>query len=125
MGLSAWNNWIAVKKEQLSSNKWDVENGVELLEKSLLKLTADELNFMLSLFVGEISKPNGISYDPDHLFYLCLCLQQYLHVNGRHDNIFMDSLYSLFTDTLNEKILNRANDDSIQLHNDSSKYISW
>lgn len=71
-------------------------------KSDLLQLTADELNYSLSLFVKEVRKPNGSEYAPDTIYYLVLGIQQYLYENGRIDNIFTDVFYDNFTNCLDE-----------------------
>ncbi|XP_046687465.1 zinc finger MYM-type protein 3-like [Homalodisca vitripennis] len=84
--------------EKLSSTN----KKIKPFKSDILQLTADELNYSLCLFVKEVKKPNGSEYAPDTIYYLCLGIQQYLFENGRIDNIFTDSYYEPFTDSLDE-----------------------
>lgn len=65
----------------------------------------------------QVKKPSGADYAPDTIFYLCLGIQQYLFENGRIDNIFTDSYFETFTDTLDEMARKFTT-----LFNDQSKY---
>lgn len=46
------------------------------LKDSLLSLSQTELNQSLSRFVKEVRRPNGESYAPDSILYLCLSIQK-------------------------------------------------
>ncbi|KAF7993472.1 hypothetical protein HCN44_010067 [Aphidius gifuensis] len=100
-GVNAWRQWVSNKNIELEK-KCTSTRKVKLFKTELLQLTADELNYTLSLFVKEVRKPNGAEYAPDTIYYLCLGIQQYLFENNRIDNIFTDTYYEKFTDCLDE-----------------------
>ncbi|XP_017876880.1 zinc finger MYM-type protein 3 isoform X2 [Ceratina calcarata] len=100
-GVNAWRQWIVAKNAELEKQSTPTRK-IKLFKTDLLQLTADELNYLLCLFVKEVRKPNGAEYAPDTIYYLCLGIQQYLFENNRIDNIFTDSYYERFTDCLNE-----------------------
>lgn len=90
------------KNEQIEQAAAAAGKKAKTFNTNILKLTTDELNYLLCRFVKEVRKPNGIEYAPDTVYYLCLSIQQYLFENGRIDNIFTDSYYEQFTDALDE-----------------------
>ncbi|XP_003701550.2 zinc finger protein without children [Megachile rotundata] len=100
-GVNAWRQWVVTKNAELEKQSTPLRK-MKLFKTDLLQLTADELNYSLCLFVKEVRKPNGAEYAPDTIYYLCLGIQQYLFENNRIDNIFTDSYYEKFTDSLNE-----------------------
>uniref|UniRef100_A0A672Q8U5 Zinc finger MYM-type containing 2 n=1 Tax=Sinocyclocheilus grahami TaxID=75366 RepID=A0A672Q8U5_SINGR len=69
---------------------------------SLLSLSPAELNQSLSHFVKEVRRPNGESYTPDSLLYLCLSIQKHLQDKGRTDDLFGDPQYHMFGEELNK-----------------------
>lgn len=42
------------------------------LKEDLLSHTTAELNYGLAHFVSEVRRPNGETYAPDSIYYLCL-----------------------------------------------------
>lgn len=67
--MNAWKQWISVKNglmDQGSSRKF------KNFKTDLLQLTPSELNYSLSLFVKEVTRPNGQPYTAGALFYLLL-----------------------------------------------------
>uniref|UniRef100_A0A673KTL4 TRASH domain-containing protein n=1 Tax=Sinocyclocheilus rhinocerous TaxID=307959 RepID=A0A673KTL4_9TELE len=73
-----------------------------VLSFSLLSLSPAELNQSLSRFVKEVRRPNGESYTPDSLLYLCLSIQKHLQDKGRTDDLFGDPQYHMFGEELNK-----------------------
>uniref|UniRef100_A0A3Q0TCB0 Si:ch211-266o15.1 n=1 Tax=Amphilophus citrinellus TaxID=61819 RepID=A0A3Q0TCB0_AMPCI len=67
------------------------------VKEDVLQCNSAELSFGLSRFIKEVRRPNGETYSPDSIFYLCLGIQQHLFMMGRIENIFTDQLYSQFT----------------------------
>uniref|UniRef100_A0A667ZJM4 TRASH domain-containing protein n=1 Tax=Myripristis murdjan TaxID=586833 RepID=A0A667ZJM4_9TELE len=67
-----------------------------VLKEDILQCDSTELSFALCRFIKEVRRPNGETYSPDSIFYLCLGIQQYLFEKGRIENIFTDELYNLF-----------------------------
>ncbi|MBN3294533.1 ZMYM2 protein, partial [Polypterus senegalus] len=97
-GVNAWKRWVL-----MTDSKEEQENTKSVrLKGDLLKHTAAELNYALSRFVCDIRRPNGESYEPDSIYYLCLAIQQHLCENGRKDNIFCDTYYQMFIQELNK-----------------------
>ncbi|XP_068000495.1 zinc finger MYM-type protein 2 isoform X2 [Melanerpes formicivorus] len=103
-GVNAWKHWVKSRcldeelpeLEELKSTK-----SVKLKE-DLLSHTSAELNYGLTHFVNEIRRPNGESYAPDSIYYLCLGIQEYLYGSNRKDNIFIDPIYQTFEQELNK-----------------------
>ncbi|KAJ4939910.1 hypothetical protein JOQ06_029346 [Pogonophryne albipinna] len=90
-GVKAWRSWVQQQNQQPTrSNMVDVKEDV-------LQCDSAELSFGLSHFITDVRRPNGETYSPDSIFYLCLGIQQYLFSKGRIENIFTDELYSQFT----------------------------
>ncbi|XP_065202335.1 zinc finger MYM-type protein 4 [Planococcus citri] len=102
IGIRAWKQWLLAKNEQLEQAATAANKKAKTFNLNILKLTTDELNYLLCLFVKEVRKPNGDEYAPDTIYYLCLSIQQYLFENGRIDNIFTDTFYEPFTNALDE-----------------------
>lgn len=96
--LSVWNRWLAAKNilACLANEK------PKLFGTNILKLTIDELNYLLCKFVKEIRQQNGAEYAADSVYYFCLRIQQYLFLNGSINNIFLNDLYQPFINALDE-----------------------
>ncbi|KAF1375130.1 hypothetical protein PFLUV_G00236280 [Perca fluviatilis] len=89
-GVKAWKSWVQQRnKHQRESNPVDIK-------EDILQCDSAELSYALSCFIREVRRPNGETYSPDSIFYLCLGIQQYLFMEGRIENIFNDPLYSQF-----------------------------
>uniref|UniRef100_A0A3B4YN85 Zinc finger MYM-type protein 4-like n=1 Tax=Seriola lalandi dorsalis TaxID=1841481 RepID=A0A3B4YN85_SERLL len=86
-GVKAWKSWVQQRNKQ--PQELDIK-------EDILQCDSAELSFALSRFVREVRRPNGETYSPDSIFYLCLGIQQYLFMQGRIQNIFTDELYSQF-----------------------------
>ncbi|XP_045918869.1 zinc finger MYM-type protein 4 isoform X3 [Micropterus dolomieu] len=89
-GVKAWKSWVQQRNKQSREL-----NPVDIKE-DILQCDSTELSFALSRFIREVRRPNGETYSPDSIFYLCLGLQQYLFMKGRIENIFTDELYTQF-----------------------------
>ncbi|XP_030615048.1 zinc finger MYM-type protein 4 isoform X2 [Archocentrus centrarchus] len=89
-GVKAWRSWVRQHKKQPQ-----ISDLVEVKE-DVLQCNSAELSFGLSRFIKEVRRPNGETYSPDSIFYLCLGIQQHLFMTGRIENIFTDQLYSQF-----------------------------
>ncbi|XP_023287336.1 zinc finger MYM-type protein 4-like [Seriola lalandi dorsalis] len=89
-GVKAWKSWVQQR------NKQPQESNLVDIKEDILQCDSAELSFALSRFVREVRRPNGETYSPDSIFYLCLGIQQYLFMQGRIQNIFTDELYSQF-----------------------------
>ncbi|XP_033497990.1 zinc finger MYM-type protein 4-like isoform X3 [Epinephelus lanceolatus] len=89
-GVKAWRSWVQQR------NKHQKESNIVDIKEDVLQCDSAELSFALSCFIREVRRPNGETYSPDSIFYLCLGIQQYLFMKGRIENIFTDALYSQF-----------------------------
>ncbi|TKS86291.1 Zinc finger MYM-type protein 4 [Collichthys lucidus] len=89
-GVKAWRTWVQQRNKQPRE-----PNPVDIKE-DVLQCDSAELSFALSRFIKEARRPNGETYSPDSIFYLCLGIQQYLFTKGRIENIFTDEMYSQF-----------------------------
>ncbi|KAG8192532.1 hypothetical protein JTE90_015167 [Oedothorax gibbosus] len=101
-GVNAWKQWVALKNglmERGSSRKF------KSFKTDLLLLSPSELSYSLSLFVKEVSKPNGQPYSAGTLFYLLLGIQYYMNENGRTDDLFSDEVYSSFAEHFHDVLL--------------------
>ncbi|XP_066562569.1 zinc finger MYM-type protein 2 isoform X1 [Amia ocellicauda] len=110
-GINAWKRWVSTTATAVTEGTEDNQEQEQpkqtkpvRLKRNLLSHSAAELNYGLSRFVSEVRRPNGESYAPDSVFYLCLGIQQYLQENGRTDNIFTDPYYQLFGQELNKTL---------------------
>ncbi|XP_061598825.1 zinc finger MYM-type protein 4-like isoform X3 [Cololabis saira] len=89
-GVNAWKSWVQQCNKQPQES-----SGIDLKE-DIVECNSAELSFGLSRFIKEVRRPNGESYSPDSIFYLCLGIQQHLFMQGRIENIFTDELYCQF-----------------------------
>ncbi|XP_023807793.1 zinc finger MYM-type protein 4 isoform X1 [Oryzias latipes] len=89
-GLKAWKNWVHQCRQQPQ------ESCSLDFKEDILQYDSTELSFALSRFIKELRRPNGDTYSPDSIFYLCLGIQQYIFLKGRIENIFTDELYGQF-----------------------------
>ncbi|XP_035529892.1 zinc finger MYM-type protein 4-like [Morone saxatilis] len=89
-GVKAWRTWVQQRNKQLR------ESSPVDIKEDVLQCNSAELSLALTRFIREVRRPNGETYSPDSIFYLCLGIQQYLFMKGRIENIFTDELYSQF-----------------------------
>ncbi|XP_076015505.1 zinc finger MYM-type protein 4-like [Genypterus blacodes] len=89
-GVSAWRSWVQ------QHNRQPHDSSSVCYKEDVLQCDSAELSFALSRFIREVRRPNGETYSPDSIFYLCLGIQQHLFIKGRIENIFTDELYSQF-----------------------------
>ncbi|KAM9321170.1 zinc finger MYM-type protein 2 [Gastrophryne carolinensis] len=92
-GVNAWKHWVKAVAQELDETL--------MMKDNLLQHTGSELNCLLSRFVEEVRRPNGDSYAPDSIYYLCLGIQEFLCIGKRTDNIFHDVEYCQFGEKLN------------------------
>ncbi|XP_062983121.1 zinc finger MYM-type protein 2 isoform X2 [Elgaria multicarinata webbii] len=103
-GVNAWKHWVKTRNldedlpvlDELKSTK------TVKLKEDIVSHTSNELNFGLAHFVNEIRRPNGESYAPDSIYYLCLGIQEYLNGSNRKVNIFLDPNYHTFEQEINK-----------------------
>uniref|UniRef100_A0A4W2DJ37 Zinc finger MYM-type containing 2 n=1 Tax=Bos indicus x Bos taurus TaxID=30522 RepID=A0A4W2DJ37_BOBOX len=103
-GVNAWRHWVRTRRfeeDLLVLDGLTPPKSVKLKE-DLLSHTTAELDYGLAHFVNEIRRPNGESYAPDSIYYLCLGIQEYLCGSNRKDNIFIDPGYQTFEQELNK-----------------------
>lgn len=67
-------------------------------KEDILQYDSTELSFALSRFIKELRRPNGDTYSPDSIFYLCLGIQQV------HSTQFLVSIF-VFTIILTNLLL--------------------
>ncbi|XP_030644396.1 zinc finger MYM-type protein 4 [Chanos chanos] len=96
-GVNAWKSWVRWRTAQPNMDTPKLGSRPMKLKEDMLQCSTAELSYGLYKFVSEVRRPNGESYSPDSIFYLCLGIQQYLFENGRLENIFSDVFYSKFT----------------------------
>ncbi|XP_048403722.1 transcriptional regulator QRICH1-like isoform X3 [Stegostoma tigrinum] len=106
-GLGVWKSWAETKNAEFEK---DSENRPAPIgrrqplrfQEDLLSSAVAELNYGLCLMLKEARNPEGEAYNPDMVYYICLCIQKYLFENGRVDDIFSDIYYTKFTEKLQE-----------------------
>ncbi|KAG7510776.1 zinc finger MYM-type protein 4-like isoform X2 [Solea senegalensis] len=99
-GVKAWKSWVQQRNTlPPESNQMDIK-------EDILQCDSAELSFALSRFISEVRRPNGETYSPDSIFYLCLGIQQYLFMKGRIENIFTDELYVQFATEISGMLQN-------------------
>ncbi|XP_062861668.1 zinc finger MYM-type protein 2 isoform X2 [Trichomycterus rosablanca] len=104
-GLNAWRRWTTLSAAESTDEKvkgLDKQVTPSLLMSNLDSLSSVELNKALVQFVKEVRRPNGESYSPDSIFYLCLSIQKHLQKKGRKDDLFNDPCYKMFGEELNK-----------------------
>lgn len=69
-GLAAWKRWVTIKNAELAGVS--SSRNMKLMSDDLLSMNCEELNYALCLFLKDLTKPNGESYQPDSVFYLLL-----------------------------------------------------
>uniref|UniRef100_A0A8D0RR44 TRASH domain-containing protein n=1 Tax=Sus scrofa TaxID=9823 RepID=A0A8D0RR44_PIG len=76
-GVNAWKHWVRTRQleELLVLDELKSPKSVKLKEDLLCHSSA-ELNCGLAHFVREVRRPNGESYAPDSVYYLCLGIQE-------------------------------------------------
>ncbi|XP_078270424.1 transcriptional regulator QRICH1 isoform X2 [Rhinoraja longicauda] len=106
-GLGVWKSWAETKNAEFDK---DSENRPAPIgrrqplrfQENLLSSAVAELNYGLCLMLKEARSAEGEAYNPDMLYYICLCIQKYLFENGRVDDIFSDIYYTKFTERLQD-----------------------
>ena len=95
-GVSTFQHWTCEHNQTLLFSS----PSINPIKSDLLSYsTGDELEPVLDLFLQEIRRPNGDSYLPESIYYLCLGIQFYLKINNRSIDIF-DPRYTQFNSTL-------------------------
>ncbi|XP_063885994.1 zinc finger MYM-type protein 3-like isoform X2 [Scylla paramamosain] len=99
-GLAAWKSWVTRKNAELAGVS--SSRNMKMISDDLLSMNCEELNYALCLFLKDLRKKNGESYQPDTIFYLLLGIQQHLFDSARTDCIFMDFGFEKFTNSFDE-----------------------
>lgn len=96
-GVKAWKSWVQQRDKQQPQSKpafyflsllgfsffksltahnyYGLVHLVDIKE-DILECNSVELSFALARFIQEVRRPNGETYSPDSIFYLCLGIQQ-------------------------------------------------
>lgn len=69
-GLAAWKRWVTGKNAELAGVS--SSRSMKLVPEDLLTMNCEELNYALCLFLKDLKKPNGETYQPDTIYYLLL-----------------------------------------------------
>ncbi|KAG7327947.1 hypothetical protein KOW79_007891 [Hemibagrus wyckioides] len=96
-GVKAWASWVQWRTQHTDASPLT-------LKEDVLDCSSEELSDALCHFISEVRRPNGQTYAPDSVYYLCLGIQQHLLENGRLENIFTDPLYDKFTTDITKMI---------------------
>ncbi|XP_073439166.1 zinc finger MYM-type protein 2 [Dendrobates tinctorius] len=96
--INAWKYWV---KARIAADELTEYKSVRLKEDLLLH-PPSALSYWLSCFIKEVQRPNGDSYAPDSIYYLCLGIQEFLSVSQRTESIFHDQDYETFGQGLND-----------------------
>lgn len=93
-GVKAWKSWVQQRSDHLKESEislmFQAENvflrstGYVVthllspvdIKEDILQCDSAELSFALTRFIKEVRRPNGETYSPDSIFYLCLGIQQ-------------------------------------------------
>ncbi|XP_075553229.1 zinc finger protein without children isoform X1 [Dermacentor variabilis] len=95
--VKAWQDWVQKKNAELEKSSLSGKRQLKLFKTNLLGMTPEELNYALCLFIKEVRLRDGTTPSPCCIYLQCLGIQQYLHEQGRQDNIFADPQYEMFT----------------------------
>ncbi|XP_060760721.1 zinc finger MYM-type protein 4 isoform X2 [Neoarius graeffei] len=99
-GVQAWKSWVRWMETQPKMEMPKFGSRNITIKEDVLQCSTAELSYGLCKFVSEVRRPNGETYSPDSIYYLCLGIQQHLFENGRMENIFTDLFYTKFTQTM-------------------------
>eukprot|EP00061_Rhincodon_typus_P010147 g34212.t1 len=80
-GLGVWKSWAETKNAEFEK---DSENRPAPIgrrqplrfQEDLLSSAVAELNYGLCLMLKEARNPEGEAYNPDMVYYICLCIQK-------------------------------------------------
>lgn len=94
-GVKAWKSWVQQRDKQQPqsepafyflpllgfsfSNLLTAHKYFGLahpVKEDILECNSVELSYALARFIQEVKRPNGETYSPDSIFYLCLGIQQ-------------------------------------------------
>ena len=89
--MKLWSKW----------RKRERETGEKMPE--IQQMTTSELIHWLSRFVVEVRKVDGIEY-PNSLYHICAGIQRSLRDSGRILDIFKDSLFTPFQNSLDKEM---------------------
>lgn len=123
-GVNSWSCWVRQKNTELERGSQSGSRKLKLFKTDLLSLTPEELNYSLCLFIKEVRRQDGEPYTPCSIYLQCLGIQQFLFENGRHDNIFSDPQYEMFSGCLND-VLQKAHDSSADSSERISEAVLW
>uniref|UniRef100_A0A147BGX8 TRASH domain-containing protein n=1 Tax=Ixodes ricinus TaxID=34613 RepID=A0A147BGX8_IXORI len=123
-GVNSWSCWVRQKNTELERGSQSGSRKLKLFKTDLLSLTPEELNYSLCLFIKEVRRQDGEPYTPCSVYLQCLGIQQFLFENGRHDNIFSDPQYEMFSGCLND-VLQKAHDSSAESSERISEAVLW
>ncbi|XP_026857563.2 zinc finger MYM-type protein 4 isoform X1 [Electrophorus electricus] len=99
-GIQTWKSWIRWRNSQPNLEMPKLGSRSMTLKEDLLQCSTAELSYGLCKFISEARRPNGETYSPDSIYYLCLGIQQHLFENSRMENIFADLFYAKFSQSI-------------------------
>ncbi|XP_056448557.1 transcriptional regulator QRICH1-like isoform X1 [Gadus chalcogrammus] len=106
-GWEVWRLWAQRKNAEMDkaeANKLAPIGRRQALrfQEDLVSSAVAELSMALSLMTQETRGLEGETYEADVLYYVFLCIQKYLFDNGRVDDVFSDSYYTRFAQSLHQ-----------------------
>lgn len=122
--VSAWQVWVQTKNAELEKSSLSGKRQLKLFKTNLLSMTPEELNYALCLFIKEVRQRDGTAPSPCHIYLQCLGIQQYLHEQGRQDNIFADPQYEMFTGCFHS-IFSQAHETSKESQEHIREEVLW
>lgn len=122
--VNAWQDWVQTKNAELERSSLSGKRQLKLFKTNLLGMTPEELNYALCLFIKEVRQHDGTAPSPCRIYLQCLGIQQYLHEQGRQDNIFADPQYEMFTGCFHN-IFCQAHDPSRDSQEHIREEVLW
>ncbi|KAH8020683.1 hypothetical protein HPB51_002632 [Rhipicephalus microplus] len=122
--VNAWQEWVQTKNAELEKSSLSGKRQLKLFKTNLMSMTPEELNYALCLFIKEVRQCDGTAPSPCRIYLLCLGIQQYLHEQGRQDNIFADPQYEMFIGCFHS-IFSQAHDTSSESQEHIREEVLW
>lgn len=122
--VNAWQEWVQTKNAELEKSSLSGKRQLKLFKTNLMSMTPEELNYALCLFIKEVRQCDGTAPSPCRIYLLCLGIQQYLHEQGRQDNIFADPQYEMFIGCFHS-IFSQAHDTSSESQEHIPEEVLW
>ncbi|XP_047677661.1 zinc finger MYM-type protein 4 isoform X2 [Tachysurus fulvidraco] len=84
-GVKAWASWVQWRTQHADGSPLTVQ-------EDMLNCSSEDLCNALCRFISEARRPNGQTYAPDSVYYLCLGIQQLLGSSWHRQSIQLTAL---------------------------------